>query len=184
VVKQEDVSKAVSHALRHEPWLYELELDDEGWASIEAVLAALRVEREDWQDLTPHDLERMVESSTKRRHEIRGGRIRALYGHSLSGRLRRERASPPATLFHGTRPDASRTILVDGLKRMGRQYVHLSVDAATAREVGRRKAKTPTILVVDAAAAHASGVPFYVGNEMVWLADHVPGNFLSVVHGP
>lgn len=26
------LSKTISHALRHEPWLYELELDNEGWA--------------------------------------------------------------------------------------------------------------------------------------------------------
>jgi putative RNA 2'-phosphotransferase len=25
-----ELNKAVSHALRHEPWLYKLELDDEG----------------------------------------------------------------------------------------------------------------------------------------------------------
>lgn len=27
------LSRAVSHALRHEPWLYELELDGEGWTT-------------------------------------------------------------------------------------------------------------------------------------------------------
>ena len=31
-----DLSEAVSHALRHEPWLYELELDDAGWAPVDA----------------------------------------------------------------------------------------------------------------------------------------------------
>ena len=25
------LSRVVSHALRHEPWLYELELDEDGW---------------------------------------------------------------------------------------------------------------------------------------------------------
>ncbi len=30
VVKLDELSKVLSHALRHEPWLYELELDDEG----------------------------------------------------------------------------------------------------------------------------------------------------------
>ena len=34
------LSKTVSHALRHEPWLYELELDDDGWVSVEAMLGA------------------------------------------------------------------------------------------------------------------------------------------------
>ena len=49
------VSRALSHALRHEPWLYELELDADGWADVEAVLAALRQEKSDWRDLTEQD---------------------------------------------------------------------------------------------------------------------------------
>lgn len=40
-----DLSRAVSHALRHEPWLYELELDDEGWVPVDQVLAAVVGER-------------------------------------------------------------------------------------------------------------------------------------------
>jgi putative RNA 2'-phosphotransferase len=39
------ISRMLSHALRHEPWLYELELDAEGWMLVEAALAALRAER-------------------------------------------------------------------------------------------------------------------------------------------
>ena len=30
------ISRVVSHALRHEPWLYELELDAEGWTEVAA----------------------------------------------------------------------------------------------------------------------------------------------------
>ncbi len=138
-----DISKALSHALRHEPWLYELELDDEGWAPLDAVVAALRDEREEWRGLLRADVERVIETSSKRRHEISGERIRAMYGHGVPGRLRRDPASPPAILFHATSPDAARIIVNDGLKPMSRQYVHLSVDPATAREVGGRKSRTP-----------------------------------------
>jgi hypothetical protein len=40
-----NLSRAVSHALRHEPWFYELELDAEGWASVDDVVAGLRSEK-------------------------------------------------------------------------------------------------------------------------------------------
>ena len=43
------LSRVLSHALRHEPWLYELELDADGSTAVEAVLAALREERPDWR---------------------------------------------------------------------------------------------------------------------------------------
>lgn len=178
IAELSDLSRAVSHALRHEPWLYELELDDEGWASVESILVALRKERPEWADLCEADLTRMIEGSSKRRHEFKDGRIRALYGHSIAGKLKRTPATPPDVLYHGTTPDVVPLIKASGLLPMGRQYVHLSVDEATAVEVGRRKARVPTILRVLAVEAHAKGTHFYEGNEKVWLTDRVPPEFV------
>ncbi len=89
MVKREELSKAISHALRHEPWLYELELDDEGWADLDILLAALRERGDEWQEVSRDDVEQMIALSAKHRHEIEEDRIRALYGHSLPGKLRR-----------------------------------------------------------------------------------------------
>lgn len=176
-----ELSKTLSHALRHEPWLYELELDDEGWAPLDVLLSALREQQDEWRDLSRIDVERMIGGSSKRRHEIVGERIRALYGHSVPIKLRREQATPPAILFHSTSPNAADAITHDGLKPMSRQYVHLSVDKATALEVGRRKSRAPVLFELEARAAHDSGVAFYTGNEKVWLADFIPVRFLRVV---
>ena len=63
---------------------------------------------------------------------------------------------------------------------MGRQFVHLSVDVATAEQVGRRKAGVPVIITIQAARAREAGARFWAGNDVVWLADHVPAPFLSV----
>ena len=76
-----NLSRTISHALRHEPWVYELELDDEGWVLILQLLDALRSENEAWQELGESDIREMVRTSSKQRHEIRDGRIRAIYGH-------------------------------------------------------------------------------------------------------
>jgi putative RNA 2'-phosphotransferase len=178
----ERLSKTVSHALRHEPWLYELELDSEGWTSIASLLLALRQESVAWRDLSAHDLAAMIAASSKQRHEIANGRIRALYGHSLPGRLRREPAMPPDRLFHGTSPACLPGIQRDGLLPMGRQYVHLSVDQQTARAVGKRKAPAPIILLVRSRDANDAGVVFYIGNDKVWLADGIPPRFIEVHH--
>jgi putative RNA 2'-phosphotransferase len=66
---------------------------------------------------------------------------------------------------------------------MRRQYVHLSADVATALQVGRRKAAEPVLLLVHARAAAAAGVRFYLGNELVWLADTVPAEFVERASG-
>lgn len=178
-VGSSQLSKVISHALRHEPWLYELELDDEGWVPVAELIASLRDQEADWTQLEQADVERMIACSEKRRHEIVGGRIRALYGHSVPGKLQRVRAQPPDVLFHGTAPSIAEIVLREGLKPMGRQYVHLSVDTATALEVGRRKAREPVLVRVKAIDAHRLGVLFYVGNENVWLADSVPPSFID-----
>jgi len=173
------LSKTVSHALRHEPWLYELELDDEGWAALDSVLAALRDDRPAWAGVVESDLAQMIAVSAKQRFEIRDARIRALYGHSLPGQLRKTPAAPPDVLFHGTAPAALPAIRAGGLLPMGRQYVHLSVDSATAAEVGRRKARRPVILRIRAGDAQRQGLPFYAGNAKVWLADCVPAEYID-----
>jgi len=177
------LSRTVAHALRHKPWLYELELDDEGWVPVEALLAALRQRRGAWADLTEEHLAGMIARADKQRYELREGKIRALYGHSLKHRLAKTPAEPPEFLYHGTPTRAVQAILAQGLKPMGRQYVHLSIDLETAREVGARHGKgrdqRPVVLVIRAGEAHRSGVTFYEGNEMVWLADHVPPAFID-----
>ncbi len=173
------LSKAVSHALRHEPWLYELELDEEGWVPVAHLVDAFRDVSRQWPDLTAADLEEMIRTSSKRRHEIRDGRIRAIYGHSVPGKLTRNVTPPPTVLFHGTSPISVQNIKLVGLKPMNRQNVHLSTDEATAIEVGKRKAKEPVLLRVRALEAFETGVLFYEGNEKVWLADTVPSQFIE-----
>jgi putative RNA 2'-phosphotransferase len=174
-----DLSKTVSHALRHQPWLYELELDAEGWTPVADLLDALNAVPR-WREVTRADLPAMMAAADKQRFELDGDRIRALYGHSVPGRILKERAEPPAILLHGTAPGSVPAILEHGLLPMRRQYVHLSVDHDTARQVGGRRTAEPVILTVRAADAHAAGLPFWHGNEMVWLAESVPPQFLEV----
>lgn len=178
-VSRESLSRLVSYALRHEPWVYELELDDEGWVGVDDLLTAIREKGADWATVDRGQLAGMIESSPKRRFEFDGERVRALYGHSLPGRIAKLPAAPPEVLFHGTSPSAWVQIRRAGLRPMGRQYVHLSVDIATATAVGRRKSPRPIVLRIDAAAASSAGVVFYLGNEMVWLASRVPAEFIA-----
>lgn len=177
-----ELSRIVSHALRHAPDEYGLVLDDEGWVDVADLVAAI-ARKTGNEDLVVADVHEMVNGASKQRHEIRGSRIRATYGHSGSTRLKHEVASPPALLFHGTSPKAWESIQVEGLRPMGRHYVHLSTSPESAVRVGRRQSTTPLVLEVDSGAAALEGVPFYVGNDGVWLADHVPLAFIRPLVG-
>lgn len=169
----ERLSKTVAYILRHAPWEYELELDEEGWTSLEQLLQGLR-SNPSFRDVTREDLVEMIQQSQKMRYEIGGDRIRALYGHSLPGKLKKQRSIPPEILFHGTVAKYLPSIRQQGLKPMGRQFVHLSVDKDTAKLVASRKGKDVVILQIHAGAAASQGIAFYAGNDQVWLADIVP----------
>lgn len=176
--KVKQLSKTIAHALRHQPYLYELELDDEGWVDVDDLLVGLR-QRWRWRDVTIADLQAVLELPGKKRYEMTNGRIRALYGHSTTSKIQKTPTIPPAILYHGTTAETAVLILHEGLKPMSRQYVHLSVDMETAVQVGRRKAPNPTILKVHAQQAHQQGITFYEGHDLVWLADSIPAQFIE-----
>ena len=173
------LSREVSYALRHAPWQYELELDENGWVSVEQLLTALK-ENSQWESVTIEDLEHIIECSDKKRHELVDGRIRALYGHSVPKKIVKESAEPPVILFHGTARRFLESIENKGILPKGRQYVHLSNDIETALQVGKRHDDKPIILEIDAKRAWDEGVKFYLGNDKVWLADSIPSKYTKV----
>ena len=168
-----NLSKEVSYALRHAPWEYELELDSNGWVSIEQLISSFK-NNDEWKDLTKEDLVKMIELSEKKRHEIKDGKIRAFYGHSIPMKISKEVGSPPKTLYHGTSINYLDEIKSNGLKPMSRQYVHLSEDVDTAKLVGSRKKGETILLMIDTELAQSKGIKFYIGNDKVWLSDYIP----------
>ncbi len=175
-----DLSREISYALRHAPWEYELELDSEGFVHVEQLINAINESGNYERPITIRDLEHIIEISDKKRHEIQGDKIRALYGHSIPMHISKEKVVPPDILYHGTTHKALDSILSTGLKPMGRQYVHLSVDTDTAVHVGKRRDNDPVILVVDAKNASSAGIIFYKGNDKVILADYIPRDYIKI----
>ncbi|HBQ09155.1 MAG TPA: hypothetical protein DD652_06185 [Lactobacillus sp.] len=105
----------------------------------------------------------------------------ALYGHSIPGIIKRKKAIPPKVLYHGTAHRFLKSIEKEGLLPMGRQYVHLSTDIPMAESVGKRRDNNPAILMVDAEKAAKDGIDFYIGNDEVWLCDHMPSKYLHLL---
>lgn len=175
-----ELSKEVSYALRHAPWEYELEMDEEGFVPIAQLLAALDETGHYERKITIEDLHYMMEASDKKRHEIVGDKIRALYGHSIPMHIRKEETIPPDVLYHGTAHKFMDSIMKNGLIPKGRQYVHLSMDTETALIVGKRRDDNPVLLEINAKQAYADGVSFYISNDKVWLSDNIPSKYIKI----
>lgn len=129
--------------------------------------------------VTREDVERVVANNDKKRFTIEGDRIRAAQGHSTQVDLGlKPQEAVPTELFHGTVADALPDIRENGLKPMSRQYVHLSKDVVTAETVGSRRG-APIILKVRAKDMQAAGIPLYLADNGVWLAESVPPQYIE-----
>jgi putative RNA 2'-phosphotransferase len=176
------LSKFLSLILRHQPERFALAIDEEGWASLPEVMEILNG-LPNFRWATRAEVMTVVEEGSgddKRRFEVEGNRIRARYGHSFAQPIRYEPCAPPSILYHGTSQRAMAAIRREGLRPMGRQYVHLSPDPETATRVGARHDEQPVVLTIHAAEAHAAGVVFHQADEAVYLAKCIPVQFVDL----
>ena len=173
-----DISKTVSYALRHKPEEFNLKLDKEGWVDFDVFCKAL-AEHKPATYVDKETIEKIIAESEKKRFELVDGKIRATYGHSISTKIEFKESIPPNILFHGTSHKAYDLICKEGLKPMNRQYVHLSVDAATARKVGSRHDRNPVILVIDSPKMYSDGFKFFhSANDGTWMCESVPAKYI------
>lgn len=173
-------SKFLSLLLRHQPELIGLELDSEGWASIEELIEKSKQQHSPSR-LTQELIAEIVKTSDKQRFIIneKGTHIRANQGHSINVDLGLELVKPPKILFHGTATRFLQSIIESGLKKQSRQHVHLSPDKETASKVGTRHGKL-VMLEIKSLEMHECGHAFYRSENGVWLTDYVPAEFIVV----
>ncbi|QIR36216.1 RNA 2'-phosphotransferase [Tolypothrix sp. PCC 7910] len=170
------ISKFLSKYLRHRPEDIGIKLAPGGWVAISELLTACAKNK---FPITRQELQLVVENNDKQRFSFdsTGTLIRANQGHSVEVDLQLEAVVPPDVLYHGTGEKSVELILEAGLRKMSRHHVHLSIDIATAKNVGARHGK-PVVFAVDAAAMHQAGYSFYCSDNGVWLVYNVPSEYL------
>lgn len=171
------LSKFLSYVLRHHPEDFHLKLDDQGFIPMENLMKCLEKTGHSWANV--EDIKKLISEGQKRRFEIKGDKIRALYGHSVSINIKNS-FSPKKPLYHGTSPKSLREILTEGLKPMKRQYVHLSRNPEEAYRVGERHHPQPFILKIDAEKANRKGVSFFDRGEVI-LSEEIPPEFIELL---
>lgn len=172
-------SKFISLILRHQPEIIGLELDSQGWAWIDQLIAKAN---QHGKNLNHALISQIVQENDKQRFSLSedGLKIRANQGHSLNVDLNLVEKQPPEILYHGTATRFLDSILAIGLKPQTRQHVHLSRDKITAVKVGQRHGK-PAVLEIAALQMAHNGYPFYLSENQVWLTAKVPPNYITVL---
>lgn len=174
--QKNNTSKLLSLVLRHKPETIGLTLDAAGWVDVRELLDALGTNK---TPLSKAELEELVLTNSKQRFAFNDDhtKIRASQGHSIEVGLGIAAQEPPEYLYHGTVAKFIDAIKSEGLKKMSRQHVHLSMDVATAEQVAMRRGK-PVILKVKSRDMHRQGMPFYLSDNGVWLTDAVPADYI------
>lgn len=173
------ISKSLSYVLRHRPDSVGLELEAGGWIRVESLLDAFR---KAGKTLSAEILQQVVADNDKQRFEFSddGLRIRARQGHSVDVELGYEPAIPPSVLYHGTATRNLDSIFAQGLLKGRRHHVHLSTNKETMIQVAMRHGK-PVLLIVQSQQMHTAGHEFFITGNNVWLTEHVPPRFISVI---
>jgi len=170
------ISKFLSLVLRHKPETIQINLDENGWTSVDELIEnahkfGYHFDRE--------ILKFIVETNAKKRFAFNDNfdKIRANQGHSVEVELGYSPQIPPVILYHGTSEKSVALILQTGLEKQSRHHVHLSKDVDTALVVGTRHGK-PFVFEVLAELMHSDGFEFYLSENGVWLTDNVPVKYL------
>ncbi|MEJ2251303.1 MAG: RNA 2'-phosphotransferase [Candidatus Lokiarchaeota archaeon] len=174
------LSKFLSYILRHNPYKYELSLDEKGFTDLNQIINILNNHFKDFK-IDKSLLEDLIEASDKKRFQIIDKKIRAYYGHSVPHKIQLiELNYIPEMLYHGTTKKAYQKIKFDGLKRKSRQYVHLSDTIKAAIQVAKRRTNEPIILIINAKNAHQEGIKFYKSGD-VYLSNSISPIFIETL---
>jgi putative RNA 2'-phosphotransferase len=172
----ERITRSLAYMLRHQPDQFDLEVDEYGFADLEDVVAALNERL--GEPVEAEDVSQAVEGGDRPRYEIRDGRIRALYGHSIQVKPG-EPTKPPDLLYVGISKDDADRARRYGLRPGRRSFLHLALTPEDALETGRRTSRDYAVIKVSAVDAWEEGINFY-DRKSLFLSGPIPTHFLEV----
>ena len=128
---------------------------------------------------TKEEIDIIVSTNDKKRYEynIDKTKIRARQGHSIPINVDLKKEAPPNVLYHGTSTAFLDSIYRNGIKKMSRNFVHLSNNMITAKNIGKRHGK-PVILKIDSDKMNRDGIIFYHSNNDVWLTEYISPKYI------
>ncbi len=176
----EALSRRMVAALRHVPERYGIQLDEHGFVPIKELTRAIRRKR-GFRWVREVHIVAIAMTDERGRYELREGKIRATYGHTLEVDLSDFPAEAPEKLYFPCTPEEAEFLLEMGIRPSDRSWVHLSSSREKAREAAMaRGIAEPVILEVDARRALEDGVFIRKAGREVYIAKEIPPQYVRV----
>jgi putative RNA 2'-phosphotransferase len=167
--------------LRHFPQNFDLEIDKNGWIEIDKMAEAIKNKVEGFYWVRRKHIEAVATTDEKGRYQIKDGKIRATYAHTIDVDLSDLPDADVDELYYPVTEEELEIVLEQGLLPVDRNKVHLSGSMEKATEAGKRRCENPVILKIDVKKALEEGLKIKKAGNEVYIADRVDGKYISKV---
>jgi len=175
------LSSIVIGILRHFPQQFEIKLDKHGWGDIEAIADAIRNRIDRFYWVRKKHIEAIALTDEKGRYQIKNGKIRATYAHTIEVDLSDLPKAEIDELYYPVTEEEVDIVLEQGLFPTDRNKVHLSGSIEKAMEAGRIRTENPVLLKIDAKRAMEDGVDIRRAGRDVYIANEIGAKYISRV---
>jgi putative RNA 2'-phosphotransferase len=172
-----DIKRFMAFILRHKPYFYKIRLDDDGFASLDSVLMAVRKNKK--LDVSKDQLIEIVKKFSGGIFLIQNDKIKARSGHTVIYNMRTpadfiETADIPNLLyFYIDKVDVPKIIFDGGITLSGKEIYMIS--KSIVAPTGKNE------VTVSAGKARANGVKFYYHKDRdLYFTHHLSSKFVSI----
>jgi putative RNA 2'-phosphotransferase len=172
-----DIKSFMAFVLRHKPYFYRIKLDDDGFASLDAVLVAVRKNKK--LDINKDQIIDIIKKFSGGIFLLQENKVKARSGHTVIYNMRVpegfvETADIPSLLyFYIDRSDMPKIVAEGGFSLSGKDIYMINKSAPTP--AGKAE------VTVSTGKAKAESVKFYHHKEQdLYFVHHLSSKFISI----
>ena len=170
------LEKLISYILGRRPDEFGLVLDEYGFVRLKDLLKAVS-EEPGWRYVRKSHIQGALMISREGSFVLENGKIKTICRDAAPNP--EPGVVPPKLLYYCVRPRAYPVVCQQGIIPSGQPQVHLAASVELAQRMGKRRARAPVLLTVQARKAFEAGVRFSKQGELIYITERVPPGYFT-----